>query len=186
MAGAEHNPILPHHRAEAHLRNSSVGWTILRPGFVAQNLGRAYRRDIVEDDRLHVPAGGGRVAFVDTRDLGEVAALAFADPATHRGRGHTLTSGEALISDDLADVLSEALDRPIRYDPATVLGYASHLRRGQQGVVQTLVQTVLHVGLRPGDAETIDPTTRELLGRAPRTLRQYVRDHISLFQARPH
>ena len=58
-----------------------AGHTLLRPGFFAQNLQDAYRRDIREEPRLHVPAGRGRVAFVDLRDPGEVAAMALIDPA---------------------------------------------------------------------------------------------------------
>ncbi len=86
VAGADTNRWIPHHAVEAHLRAGRVAWTLLRPGFFAQNLGDAYRRDIVEDDRLYVPAGDGAAAFVDVRDVAEVAALAFAAPDAHRGR----------------------------------------------------------------------------------------------------
>ena len=70
VAGAEKNKLVPHHAVERHLMRSD-GWTILRPGFFAQNFGDAYKRDIVEDARVYVPAGRGRVAFVDVRDLAD-------------------------------------------------------------------------------------------------------------------
>ncbi len=179
VAGADTNAVVPHHRVETHLRDRVPSWTILRPGFFAQNLADAYRRDIVRDDRIHLPAGRGRVAFIDTRDIGEVAAEVFADPSRHRGRGYTLTGPEALTFDEVAAMLTRTLGRPITYQPASVLGYARHLRAQGLPLAQVAVQTVLHTGLRRGDAETVDPTLEQLLGRPGRTLDDYVREHAS-------
>lgn len=51
VAGAGKNSIVPHHGVEKHLQKGE-GYTILRPGFFAQNLQDAYLRDIVKDDRI--------------------------------------------------------------------------------------------------------------------------------------
>jgi hypothetical protein len=48
--------------------------------------------------------------------------------------------------------------------------------------MQVLVQTVLHVGLRAGQAATVDPTRSRLLGRPGRTLADDVRDHATLWR----
>ena len=64
VAGAVDNKLVPHHAVEQQLRDgSNDDWTILRPGFFAQNLASAYRDDIMEDNRLYLPAGKGSVAF---------------------------------------------------------------------------------------------------------------------------
>ncbi len=57
VAGAESDRIVPHHRVEKHLLASGLEWTMLRPGFFSQNIGSAYRQDIVEDDRVSSPRG---------------------------------------------------------------------------------------------------------------------------------
>ncbi|WP_431943466.1 NmrA family NAD(P)-binding protein [Micromonospora marina] len=177
VTGAERNPVVPHHRVERHLRAGGLPYTILRPGFFAQNLADAYRRDIREDHRVYLPAGSGRVAFVDTRDIGDVAAAVLADPAAHRGAAYTLTGPEALDFTQVAALLTETLGRPVRYRAATVGGYLRHLRRRRVPVTQAVVQTVLHTGLRRGQAERVDPTLPLLLGRPARTLRDYVAEH---------
>ena len=176
VTGADTNRIVPHHRVEKHLRSCGLPWTILRPGFFAQNLADAYCSDIRDDGRIYLPAGRGRAAFVDTRDVGDAVAAVFAEPRAHVGAGYTLTGPQALDFNAVAALLTEVLDRPIRYQPASILGYLNHLRR-QLPIAQCLVQTVLHTGLRHGQAELVDPTLGRLLGRAPRTLRQYVCDH---------
>ena len=47
---------------------------------------------------------------------------------------------------------------------------------------QAIVQTALHVGLRFGNAKQVDPTLEKLLGRRPRTVRDYIRDHRTLWK----
>ena len=180
VAGADTNRIVPHHRVEQHLFASELAWTILRPGFFAQNIGSAYRRDIVEDDRIFIPAGEGKVAFNDARDIGEVAALALAQDG-HRGQAYHLTGPEAQTIDEVAVTMSEVLGRTITYQPASAVGYFRHLLG--QGLVlpQAAVQTILHVGLRRGDAEPVTDTVERLLGRPARSVREYANDYVQLW-----
>lgn len=180
VAGAAHNILVPHHAVERHLAPSR-GWTILRPGFFAQNLEDAYRRDIVEDARIYVPAGRGRVAFVDVRDIADLAAMILESPAMHDRKAYTLTGSEAIGFAETAAQLSEAIGRIVRYEPASIVGYLAHLRRRGAPWAQAGVQTVLHVGLRFGQAERVDPTLAQLLGRAPHTMRQYIRDRCAVW-----
>ena len=181
VAGAEKNKLVPHHAVEQHLKRGP-GWTILRPGFFAQNFGDAYRRDIVEDGRVFVPAGRGRVAFVDVRDVAAIAAAALATPADHDERAYTLTGAAAVDFATAASDLSAVLDRTIRYDAASIARYALHLRARGAPWGQVAVQTVLHVGLRFGQAAAVDPTLERLLGRRPRTLGEYFRDHAAVWE----
>jgi uncharacterized protein YbjT (DUF2867 family) len=181
VAGAGDNRLVPHYAVEQHLKQGPSSWTILRPGFFAQNFGDAYRHDIVRDDRVVVPAGQGHVAFIDVRDMGEVAADALLSPATHHGQTYTLTGPAAITFDEAARVLSRELGRTIRYDAATIPAYVVHLRRHKLPLAQIAVQTVLHVGLRWGQAEAVDPTLARLLNHAPRSFDEYVRDHRALW-----
>lgn len=181
VAGAENNGVIPHAKVEAHLRAGPVPWTFLRPGFFAQNLCGAYRLDIRDDDRIYVPAGSAEVSWVDTRDLGEAAALAFVDPEA-KGAAWTLTGGCTHTFAQVAALLSQHLGRPIRYVPASILGYLAHLRRRGQPWGAAAVFTVLHTAVRMGAEARVDPTLGELLGRAPRTVEDTIVDHLELWR----
>lgn len=183
VIGADTRGYIPHAKVEKHLKGSAAAWTFLRAGFFAQNLGDAYRRDITRDGRIYVPAGSGRVAFIDARDIAEVAAMALLDPAAHAGRAYTLTGPAAIPFGEAARLLSQRLGRPIRYQPASVLGYVRHLLRQGAPVGQAAVLTILHLGLRLGQAASSDPTLARLLGRPGRTLAEYIADHADLFTA---
>jgi uncharacterized protein YbjT (DUF2867 family) len=185
VAGAGDNPLVPHHAVEQHLRAGQSGWTILRPGFFAQNIGDAYRQDIVDDDRIFLPAGSGRVAFLDVRDLAEVAVDALIDPASYRDRTYTLTGPEAYSFAEVASILSQELvsgsRRTIKYQPASIVAYCLHLFRRGMPSAQILIQTILHVGLRFGQSEAVNTSLVDLLGHQPHTLCDYIRDNVALW-----
>ncbi len=79
---------MPHAAVEKWLRASSMSWTFIRPSFFQQNLSTIHAADIhaadIRDrDDIVVPAGNGRTAFVDTADVGVVAAVALLHPTEH-------------------------------------------------------------------------------------------------------
>lgn len=180
VAGAEKQSYIPHRKIELHLLKRGVPYTFLRPGFFSQNVGDQYRRDIVEADRIFVPAGQGEVAWTDARDLGEVAAKALLEPSM-RNQAYLLAGPEKQTFAETAAILSELLGRTIRYQPASALGYAHHLWRGGNPLGFAAVVTLLHLGIRRGNAAIVDPTLEQLLGRRPRTIRDYLRDHLHLW-----
>ncbi len=183
VAGADEMKWVPHRKVELHLAATGQRWTVLRPGFFAQNLQDAYQRDIVDDARLYVPAGQGRIAFIDVRDIGDVAARVFQAPDRFRGAALTLTGPVAVTFVEVAAMLTTVLGRPITYVAATVLGYVWHLRK-KHGLswMQVVVQTILHVGLRRGDAEVVDVTAEQVLGRRPGTMLDYIQRTASRWQ----
>ncbi len=184
VAGADRMKWVPHRKVELHLESKGQAWTVLRPGFFAQNLQDAYRRDIVEDGRLYVPAARGRVAFLDVRDAAEVAARILESPVGFRGKALTLTGPEAITFERVAELLSTSLGKSIQYQAASILGYVWHLKtkRGMPWM-QAIVQTYLHVGLRHGDAEKVEPTVEQQLGRRPRSMDAYIEHAASIWRA---
>ncbi len=180
VAGAGEQTWLPHAKIERHLTSLRMKWTLLRPGFFLQNLEDAYRRDIRRDDRIYVPADDAQVAWIDARDVGEAVAVCLLDPDAHSGQAYHLTGSEALGFDEIARILTDVLGRDIRYEPASIPAYAVHLLvQHRLGLIQTIVQTYLHADLRRGTAAPTTPDLERLLGRTPRSARDYVRDHVA-------
>lgn len=179
VVGADKNPVIPHHAVEKRLQAGPTAWTMLRAGFFSQNLCDAYAKDI-QLGELMLPAGRGRAAFVDARDLGQVAAKAL-DEGILKREAPRLTGPEALSFDDVATILTQELGRPIHYRAVSPLRYALHAMRQGLPLAQATVQTILHVGLRFGQAEDVDPLLGTILGRAPTPLREVVRRHLDLW-----
>lgn len=177
VAGAGTNPLVPHHAVEQKLKAGPPSWTIIRPGFFMQNLEDAYLGDIKEDHRIYLPSGYSRVAFVDAGDIGELAVKALVDPTAHSGQTYTVTGPQALRFEEVATLLSVELGHKIVYKRASILGYMNHLHQRGLPFAQILVQTILHVGLRFGQAQEVSDTLQKVLGHVPRTITDYIHEN---------
>lgn len=181
LQGAGRNLLIPHTRIENIIESSGLPYTFLRSGFFMQNLDTTHREDIVAYDDLFIPAGAGRTAFIDTRDVGEIAARMLTEPG-HEGQAYTLTGCEALTYDEVADVMAEILGRPITYSNPSLLTFARRMRgRGHAwGYIGVMIG--IYLTTRRGLSEEVSSTAAELLGHPPRTVRQYVADYAAAWQ----
>lgn len=166
VPAAERHAFLPHARLEAKLRAVKLARTFLRAGFFSQNLLGVYRPGL-DAGALTAPTGDGKVAWVDTRDLGEAAAAALLSPADGE-RAWTLTGPEALSFAEVAARLSVALGRKIRHAPLSLPGWVAALRAQGLPWEQVAVTTALQLVIRLGGEAIVDPTLPEVLGRPAR------------------
>ena len=154
LIGVERNRIVPHAKIEKLLMHSGVGWTMLRCGFFMQNLDTTHRADLVEADDIFVPAGGGRTAFIDARDIGAVAAGVLTEPG-HENKAYNLTGSEALSYGEVAAIMAEELGRPITYSDPSPLAFARRFRRRGYpgGMVNVMLGIYLttRLGMAAGD-----------------------------------
>lgn len=177
--GADKARFIPHYKVERALMASSMTWTLLRCSFFMQNLHRvisSHGTDIVERGELFVPAGRGLTTFIDARDAAEVAALALADPSAHRNVVHHLTGPAALSMDQVAAELTAALGFPVRYTHPSLFRFAARLRRRGVGWDTIGFMAAVYTLTRLRQNQPITDEVRELLGRPPRTLEQFLRD----------
>jgi uncharacterized protein YbjT (DUF2867 family) len=181
VMGAGSNPLVPHHAMEKLVRRAGLPYTHLRPSFFMQNLSTTYREEIRDRGEIFVPAGRGRTSFIDVRDIAEVAARVLGDAAYH-GRAYTLTGSEALTYFEVAEIFTRGLGRPFRYANPTPREFKQRLR--EQGAPENFIRVLASIYFiaRHGLAARVTPETEQLLGRAPITLEQFIRDHAALWQ----
>ncbi|MEV4280361.1 NAD(P)H-binding protein [Actinoplanes xinjiangensis] len=93
-----------HVRNEDALRSTGVGWTILRPGWFAQNFSEGFFHAPILGGELRLAAGDGAAAFVDTGDIADVAVAALTEDG-HAGEVYELSGPRALtVSEALAEI----------------------------------------------------------------------------------
>ena len=145
---------------------------MLRAAFFTQNLSTTHAADIRERGEILVPAGGGRTAFVDARDVGEAAAmvLAAADNHAYTNRAFELTGSEALTYDEVAVTLSRAVGHTIVYRHAGAVRFYRAMRARGYPRAFVGVLLALYTTARLGMADHLSPALATLLGRAPTTL----------------
>jgi NAD(P)H dehydrogenase (quinone) len=128
IPGATDNPLIlarEHKGTEAVLAESAVPYVLLRNGWYWENYvgGLAHA---VETGVLHGAAGEGRVAGAARADYAEAAARVLTTDG-HAGRVYELGGGESLTYAELAQAISEAAGKPVRYENLPEADYAAAL-----------------------------------------------------------
>lgn len=180
IQGAEKNPLVPHYAIEQHLRRTAIAWTFLRAAFFMQNLTTTHRDDIREHDDLLMPAGNGRTAFVDVRDVAAAAAITLTGNG-HVNKAYELTGSTAPTYAEVAVILSHALGRTIRYTPS-VFRFWRRMRDRGQPVPFILVMIALYTAARLGRAGHLTDDLPQLTGRPAITLEQFATDSVGLWR----
>jgi uncharacterized protein YbjT (DUF2867 family) len=165
-----------HYEVEQALQKTSMQWTILRPhGFMQNWLG-----DLAQSVRIrHViesPVGDGRVPFIDTRDIAAVAAEILLHPEGHAGKKYVLTGGEAVGFNDIAQILG------VTYKPLTMDEARAQLE--SKGVPRDQIDATLALAAYQkagGPTAVVSDAVSRILGRPPRTIREFFADHASAF-----
>jgi uncharacterized protein YbjT (DUF2867 family) len=116
--------------------------------------------------------------MVDPRDIADVAAVALTEPV---GRELVLTGPEVVTFDDVAAELSAVTGRRIGFVP--VPDDAAMGQLVAAGVPEWFATNLVAVFgmLRQGIQAQTRSTVRDVLGREPRSLAAFVRDHAAAF-----
>ena len=170
-----------HGAVEDHIRNSGIAFTFLRPNLFMQAL-LNFRGSIANHGSFYLAAGIARVSIVDVRDIAAVAAAALADSG-HEGKIYEITGPEALSHSEMANMLSAAVGKPVKFVDITpesmrrtLLGLGMPAWQAE-GVIEDFSQ------YRRGDAARITSTIQDVTGQPPIPFAQFAHDYAGYFQA---
>ncbi|WP_129113330.1 NmrA family NAD(P)-binding protein [Halegenticoccus tardaugens] len=177
VLGAERNPLLPHRRIEKRLESADARCTFLRASYFMQNVTGIHAPEIRDCDEVFVPAGDGRISFVDARDVGAVAAAALAGDGPGRGsRAYDLTGPAALDFSTVAAVLSDSLGRRIVYADPGPVEFVRRMRARDVPLGFAVAMLGIYAPARFGRAGRVTDDVERALGRPPTSLRAFVDD----------
>ena len=127
-------------RAEEMLFESGLSVTILQPGAYMQNL-LANWEDIANRGVYTVPYGAqAHISMVDLRDVAEAAAIVLTQPG-HNNAIYELAGPQALSQLEVAETLSQVLQRPVRFEAVPLAEWEQGARQAGLGgyALETLV-----------------------------------------------
>lgn len=172
-----------HRDAELAIERLGVPRTFLRPSFLMQNF-LGFADAIRAHGTIVAPAGRGRHADVDTRDVASVAARILTEEG-HAGRTYELTGPEAQSFSDAARKIATITGRDVRFVDTS----PEEARKAMvaAGVSEWLAdaRNDLYAWYQRGEGTTngsaVSLAVEEVLDRPPRSFEQFVRENVGAF-----
>ena len=169
-----------HGEIEKRLEASGMAWTHLRPGEFMTVYFRQVP-NIMAKGALLLPMEDARIASIDIGDIAEVAAAALTGPG-HEGKTYPLTGPEALTMAEVAERLSAATGKTIRYvDVPPEEAKRAQLAAGMPPYLADALGE-LFAERRRGKESVVWPTVAELTGRPATRFDEFARRHVAVFR----
>ncbi|MEM6796519.1 MAG: SDR family oxidoreductase [Acidobacteriota bacterium] len=166
-----------HAAVEQHLKASGLRYTILQPNGFMQTFFWMVAPAIQANGALLCPAGDGRCAMVDVRDVARAAWVALTQDG-HDGNTYRLTGPESLDMAALAERFSRVFGKPVGYMNVPPEPMMQEMR--QMGVPENSVQHVAEVfRLIQEDQLSFTTSALEELGIEPRNWERCAADLAS-------
>jgi uncharacterized protein YbjT (DUF2867 family) len=156
-----------HRQVEAHLKSTGLSSTIFRPNAFMQNIVTYNSASIRAQGAFFDAMGEARTSFLDVRDIAAVTAKALLDPAAYAGQTYELNGPEAVTNTELAERISRAAGRDVRYVPIA----EEDQRQAMLGMGMPAWQVEAILGLQRyytgGQGGEVTDVLASLLGREP-------------------
>ncbi|MEM7019312.1 MAG: NmrA family NAD(P)-binding protein [Pseudomonadota bacterium] len=161
-----------HAEIEEDIRNLELPFTFLRPYFFMQNLGFQFNM-IRQQGILRSAVEDAQISMVDVRDIAAVSAKLLAGEAELAGKAVPLTSREVLTYPDIANMLSDVLGRDVKYVQQSLQELSAMLEKSGQPAWHIEILMQFNRAFADGWACEPHKAVEQVLGRLPRTLRNY-------------
>ncbi|MGB8488578.1 MAG: SDR family oxidoreductase [Xanthobacteraceae bacterium] len=169
-----------HGEIEKRLEASGMAFTHLRAGEFMPSYFRQVPM-ILAKGALFLPMENQRIASIDIGDLAEIAALVLTNPG-HEGKIYPLTGPEALTMTEVAERLSAATGKTIKYInvPPEDVKKAQVAAGVPPYIADALAE--LFAERRKGKESQVWPIAQTLLGRRPTSFAEFAARNAAIFR----
>ena len=158
------------------MAESGLAWTAMRHGFYAASALMMNARGL-EAGTIAAPQDG-KVAWTTHDDLAAIDAALLAGVQVIDGPTPPLTGSEALDLTDLARLASEITGKSISRTFISEEEMEANALRGNAPKGSIAVMLGYYRAARAGEFETVDPTLGKILGRAPESMRVFLKANL--------
>jgi uncharacterized protein YbjT (DUF2867 family) len=171
-----------HAYLEELLRDTDLDWTFLRTtGFMANAMG--FAGQLRTGDVVRFPYGTAARTPVHEADVAAVGVRALTSDG-HAREAYLVTGPEVLTQQEQVSVLGEVLGRDLKWED--VPAHAAREQMVAAGWPPAYADGALdYFAMLTREPELLSPVVREVLGRPPRTFRQWAGEHAAHFRTTP-
>lgn len=167
-------PLAPEHRqTEIYLQDSGVAFTLLRNNWYTENYASAIT-EASATGQISANVGAGRVASATRTDYAEAAAAVLTGEG-HEGKVYELTGETAWDFNDLAEVASEILGKPVSYVSLTPEEHLAQLTAAGLPAETAQFVVALDQAIKDGALAETTSDLRNLIGHPVTPLQEGLR-----------
>lgn len=171
-----------HWLGEKVLNWSGLGVTHIRPTFFAEMFPIFNGANIAGEGKIYFPYGNGKHAPIGSEDIARVVVGILKDPEPHNGKVHKITGPKAMTIDEMADVISGVLGRPVEYVDLPNERWQKAL--GEYGLHPFLIQHLSHMAEdhKNGYFDGVTDVVRNVGGQEPQSFEYFIRENLEAFK----
>jgi len=167
-----------HRHEEKMIEESGIPFSFLRPNAFMQNFVNYYGQTIKNENAFYLPAGDGKISFVDVRDVAAVAVRVILENGSqHENKIYEVTGQEALSYGQAAEILSKENGRTISYIDIP----EEDARKGMEemGMEDWLIEAIMaaYRGWKGGYMSKMTDVVKHITGRKPILFVQFAKDY---------
>ncbi len=174
-----------HRQEEKIIEESGIAYTFLRSNAFMQNFVNYFGYNIKAQNAIYLPAGEGKVSFVDARDVAAVAAKLLLTKnnriTQNENKAYVITGPEALSYSQVTEIISEEIGRKISFvdteeeDARKVMESMSM----EDWLIDAILEDFYNT--KVGNRSKTTNTVEQIIGRKPTSFAQFVRDYANYF-----
>ncbi len=183
--GADYDGAGGHLRNEHAVRSTGMRWTILRPGWFAQNFSEGFFHAPIRHGELRLAAGDGAAAFVDTRDIADVAVAALTEDG-HAGEVYELSGPRALTVTEALAEIERVSGHTARYVAVPPDRYIEELAEQGWSRADANLWTAALTPIATGREAAVADGVRRALGREATDFTDFARAAAAAWRSESH
>ena len=170
-----------HRQSEQKIEASGIAYTHLRPNGFNQNFVPFYAPSVATDGMLYAPAEDCKISWVDTRDIGAVAARVLTESG-HEGNTYEITGPDALSYTQIAEKLSALVGKKVTYVNVPDEGARQAMISSGAPDWYANALVALYHFYRQGDGAVVTDTVEQVTKTKPRSLDAYFEENAQAFK----
>ncbi len=165
-----------HYWTEEAVIKTGIPYTIFRPSYFPEYILEGMIRSALDEGVWDFPGGSAKVNLVARADAAEALARLVIDSCDDTYKNQTLEigSGQCYTFQDVAQILSEIIGKPIAYRPMPFECYEYVLKEEGRPADEVKYMVACAYSVFIGQCDLIDSCLMRILGRKPKTMKEYL------------
>jgi uncharacterized protein YbjT (DUF2867 family) len=174
VQGAEKSKIIPHNKIEKLIRDFSLNYVFLRPGYFMQNLTTTLIEDLRTKNQIILPAGKAKFNWVDIENIAEVTSVILENFDLNKNQAIEITGSENENFETVSKLLSKSLDKKIEFVNVNPLRFYNIKKEQGMAKGMILVMIMLHFLPRFQKEPVISNNYEKLTGKKPTKIIEFI------------